>query len=124
MRAAGLGVRARLVLGWSRPSSAAEQNPMVLIDARRLGFALTEALAVLVVVALFAVVAVPVTLEVVRNHRRDGAARRVLADIRLAQSMAATRGRVHAWQWGPDAGRSERESRIVRANSSRSPRSR
>ena len=87
---------------------------MTSFDARRLGFALTEVLAVLILVALFAVVALPVTLDVVRSHRRDGAARRVLADIRLAQSMAATRGRVHAWQWGPDAGRSERESRIVR----------
>jgi len=83
-------------------------------DDPRLGFGLTELLVVLLVVALFAIVAVPVTLEALRNHRRDAAARRVLADIRLAQSMAATRGGVHAWQWGPDAGRSERESRVVR----------
>lgn len=89
-------------------------DPVTPVDVRRLGFALTETLAVLVLVALFAVVALPVTLAVLRNHKRDGAARRVLADIRLAQSMAATRGGVHAWQWGPDAGRSERESRIVR----------
>ena len=86
----------------------------ILVGGLGSSFALTETLAVLVLVALFAVVALPVTLEVLRNHKRDGAARRVLADIRLAQSMAATRGGVHAWQWGPDAGRSERESRIVR----------
>jgi type II secretory pathway pseudopilin PulG len=71
-------------------------------------------LVVLLVAVLVLVVAVPLTLTTLRANRRDGAARRVLAEIRAAQSMAATRGGVYAWQWGPDAGRPATHFRIVR----------
>lgn len=87
---------------------------MTLVNDRQRGFGIMEMLVVLFLAALVVVVAVPLTLETVRSNRRDGAARRVLADIRLAQSMAATRGGVHGWQWGPDAARSESQSRVVR----------
>ena len=41
---------------------------------------------------LLLVIAVPLTLHTLRSNRVNGAARTVLSDIRLAQSMAATRG--------------------------------
>jgi len=86
----------------------------VFFDGRQRGLTLTEMLVVLLLAALVLAVGVPLTLTTLRANRRDGAARRVLGEIRAAQSMAATRGGVHAWQWGPDAGRPATHFRIVR----------
>lgn len=86
----------------------------MFLHGRPRGLTLTELLVVLVLAALVLAVGVPLTLTALRSHRRDGAARRVLAEIRAAQSMAATRGGVVVWQWGPDAGRPATHFRIVR----------
>ena len=47
-------------------------------------------LVVLLLAVLILAIGVPLTLTTLRANRRDGAARRVLAEIRAAQSMAAT----------------------------------
>jgi type II secretory pathway pseudopilin PulG len=86
----------------------------VFTDGRQRGLSLTEMLVVVLLAVLVLAVGVPLTLTTLRANRRDGAARRVLAEIRAAQSMAATRGGVHAWQWGPDAGLPTTHFRIVR----------
>ena len=78
------------------------------------GFSLTEMLVMMFLAGLLLVIAVPLTLHTLRSNRVKGAARTVLSDIRLTQSMAATRGGIHAWQWGPDAGRAESQWRVVR----------
>jgi type II secretory pathway pseudopilin PulG len=71
-------------------------------------------LVVLLLAVVILAVRVPLTLTTLRANRRDGAARRVLAEIRAAQSMAAARGGVYAWQWGPDEQRPATRFRIVR----------
>jgi type II secretory pathway pseudopilin PulG len=71
-------------------------------------------LVVLLLAVVILAVGVPLTLSTLRANRRDGAARRVLAEIRATQSMAATRGGVYVWQWGPDVERPATHFRIVR----------
>jgi prepilin-type N-terminal cleavage/methylation domain-containing protein len=86
----------------------------VFFADRQGGLTLTEVLVVLLLAAVILAVGVPLTLTTLRANRRDGAARRVLAEIRATQSMAATRGGVYAWQWGPDEERPATQFRVVR----------
>jgi prepilin-type N-terminal cleavage/methylation domain-containing protein len=86
----------------------------VFFEGRHSGLTLTEMLVVLLLAAVVLAVGVPLTLTTLRANRRDGAARRVLAEIRAAQSTAATRGGVYAWQWGPDENLPATQFRIVR----------
>jgi prepilin-type N-terminal cleavage/methylation domain-containing protein len=85
-----------------------------VFEGRQSGLTLTEMLVVLLLAVLILAIGVPLTLTTLRANRRDGAARRVLAEIRAAQSMAATRGGLYAWQWGPDEARPETQFRVVR----------
>jgi Tfp pilus assembly protein FimT len=78
------------------------------------GFSLTEMLVMIFLAGLIIAISVPLTVYTLRANRLNGAARTVLSDIRLAQSMAATRAGIHFWQWGPDAGRAETQWRVVR----------
>jgi len=86
----------------------------VFFEDRQNGLTLIEMLVVLLLAVAVLAVGVPLTLTTLRANRRDGAARRVLAEIRAAQSMAATRGAVYVWQWGPDEKRPATQFRIVR----------
>lgn len=87
---------------------------MTFARRRQHGFSLTEMLVMIFLAGLIIAISVPLTVHTIRANRLNGAARTVLGDIRLAQSMAATRAGIHAWQWGPDAGRPESQSRVVR----------
>ena len=76
-----------------------------------------------VLLALFAVVclaAVGSAREALQTHRRNGAARRVLAEIRATQSLAVTRHGVFGFHWGGDPGLSGDPAayRIVRDTTS------
>lgn len=80
------------------------------------GHSAIELLFSLTVVAILLAATVPPVVSTIRTYQRNGAARRVLAEIRDAQSQAVMRGAVFGLQWGADAGvdRPPGQYRIVR----------
>ncbi len=80
------------------------------------GLAIVELLVLVLVLAVVGLAALDSTRNVLLTRRRDGAVRRVLAEIRATQSLAVTRHGVFGLHWGgdPDLGGNPAAYRIVR----------
>jgi type II secretory pathway pseudopilin PulG len=80
------------------------------------GIAMVELLVLVAVLGVVGLAALDSTRSVLLTQRRDGAARRVLAEIRATQSLAVTRHGVFGLHWAgdPDLGGNPAAYRIVR----------
>lgn len=66
------------------------------------GFTVMELLSYIAIAAVMAGSAVPFFLSVTETSRLDTAARELMTDIRLVQSLAVSRGGVYGFHWGGD----------------------
>ena len=80
------------------------------------GLGLVDLQVLLAVFAVVCLAALGPVREALQTHRRNGATRRVLAEIRATQSLAVTRHGVFGFHWGgdPNVTRNPAEYRIVR----------
>jgi len=78
------------------------------------GFSTIELGITLAVILVMTAISVPFTLNTIRTHRRDAAARHLLWQIRSTQSLATSRNAVIGFQWGPDVSWGADTYRIVR----------
>ena len=66
------------------------------------GFTAIELLVAVAIVPIVAAVSMPFFLAAMESSRLNGAARRIAGDLRLAQSLAVSRGGIYGWHWGGD----------------------
>ena len=95
------------------PSPPTERRP------REAGIGLVDLQVLLAIFAVVFLAALGPAREALQTNRRNGAARRVLAEIRATQSLAVTRHGVYGFHWGgdPDISGSPSAYRIVRDTS-------
>ena len=74
-----------------------------MLGARR-GYTLVELMVLVVLMAIFAMVALPQFAASVESLRLNGAARKIVADLRQAQSLAVTQGGLYRLHSGDEAG--------------------
>lgn len=73
-----------------------------LLNRQKRGFTATELVVLLAVVAILVAVALPGIVAAMQTFRLNGAVRRIVSDLRFAQSLAISRGGIYGFHWGGD----------------------
>lgn len=72
------------------------------MNGRGRGFTAVELLVAIASIAILAAVSMPAFTTTIQNRRLDGATRKIIADLRYAQSMAVARGGLYRLYSGDD----------------------